>query len=48
LNGVGEWAARDLIGVVARERDGQAVEAYRLYRVVGGAAVPDAVVLPRR
>jgi 4-amino-4-deoxy-L-arabinose transferase-like glycosyltransferase len=48
LSGVGDWAARDLIGVVARARDGQVVEAYRLYRVVGGAAVPDAVVLPRR
>jgi 4-amino-4-deoxy-L-arabinose transferase-like glycosyltransferase len=48
LNGTGDWAARDLIGVVTRERDGQSVEAYRLYRVVGAATLPDATVLPRR
>ncbi len=48
LSGAGAWAALDLLGVVARQRDGQAVEMYRLYRVVGGGALPDATVLPRR
>jgi 4-amino-4-deoxy-L-arabinose transferase-like glycosyltransferase len=48
LSGAGAWAALNLLGVVARQRDGQAVEMYRLYRVVGGGALPDATVLPRR
>jgi 4-amino-4-deoxy-L-arabinose transferase-like glycosyltransferase len=48
LSGAGAWAALDLLGVVARQRDGQAVEMYRLYRVVGGGALPNATVLPRR
>jgi 4-amino-4-deoxy-L-arabinose transferase-like glycosyltransferase len=46
-SGAGPWAARDLLGVVARQRDGQAVELYRLYRVVGGGTL-DATVLPAR
>ncbi len=48
LVGTGPWATRDLLGVVARQRDGQTVELYRLYRVIAGAATPDATVLPRR
>jgi 4-amino-4-deoxy-L-arabinose transferase-like glycosyltransferase len=48
LVGNGPWAARDLLGAVARQRDGQAVEFYGLYRVVGGGTLPDAAVLPRR
>jgi hypothetical protein len=48
LSGAGSWAARDLLGEVARQRDGQAVEVYRLYRVLGGGASPDATLLPRR
>jgi hypothetical protein len=48
LVGNGPWVARDLLGVVARQRDGQTVELYRLYRVVGGGAMPDTTVLPRR
>ncbi len=48
LVGNGEWAARDLLGEVSRQRDGQTVEFYGLYRVVGGGGLPDAAVLPRR
>ena len=48
LSGIGPWAAREPLGELARQRDGQTVERYRLYRVVGGGASPDAVVLPRR
>ncbi len=47
LSGNGAWAARAPIGLAARTRDGQTVEAYRLYRVVGGAG-PAETVLPRR
>jgi 4-amino-4-deoxy-L-arabinose transferase-like glycosyltransferase len=48
LSGNGPWAARDPLGMVARQRDGQTVELYRLYRIVGGSASLDATVLPRR
>jgi len=48
LVGNGPWAARDLLGEVARQREGQTVELYGLYRVVGGGALADAAVLPRR
>ena len=48
LGGDGPWEVLDLLGVVVRQRDGQTVELYRLYRVVGGGSVPDAKVLPRR
>ena len=37
----------DPLGLVARQRNGQTVEQYRLYRVVGGA-MPDAKALPHR
>jgi hypothetical protein len=46
--GNGPWAARDLLGVVGRQRDGQPVELYGIYRVVGGGALAHAAVLPRR
>ena len=48
LSGNGPWQARDLIGTAARQRDGQTVETYRLYRVVGSSSMPDATMLPRR
>ena len=47
-SGAGPWAARDPVGVVTRQRDGQPVETYRLYRVVAGGTLPNATVLPRR
>jgi hypothetical protein len=48
LVGNGPWAARERLGVVGRQRDGQPVELYGLYRVVGGGGLADATVLPRR
>lgn len=47
LRGTGPWAAREPLGVEARQSDGQPVESYRLYRVVGSAGL-EATVLPRR
>ena len=46
--GDGPWASRELLGEVGRQRGGESVELYRLYRVVGGGGLTDAVVLPRR
>jgi 4-amino-4-deoxy-L-arabinose transferase-like glycosyltransferase len=48
LVGNGPWGSRELLGVVGRQRDGQTVELYGIYRVVGGGALADAAVLPRR
>jgi hypothetical protein len=47
LSAAGPWADREPLGVVARERDGETVERYILFRVVGGATL-DATALPRR
>ena len=48
LSGNGAWQARELVGTAARQRDGQTVEMYRLYRVVGSSSTPDVTALPRR
>jgi len=48
VSGSGPWTAREPLGVVVRQRDGQTVESYRLYRVVGGGGLADAAALPRR
>jgi hypothetical protein len=48
LSATGPWVALEQAGSVARQRDGQTVERYRLYRVVGGGALEDARVLPRQ
>ena len=47
LSVAGPWAEREPVRVVPRERDGETVESYDLFRVVGGA-VTDATMLPRR
>ncbi len=47
LSDAGPWAVRQPVGIVARERDGETVETYDLFRVVGGAASV-ATPLPRR
>jgi hypothetical protein len=48
VSGTGPWAAREPLGMAERQRDGQTVESFRLYRVIGGGVLPDAAVLPRR
>ncbi|HET6233864.1 MAG TPA: glycosyltransferase family 39 protein [Acetobacteraceae bacterium] len=47
LSAAGPWVALEPLGVVARQRDGQTVELYRLYRVTGGGRT-EATVLPWR
>jgi 4-amino-4-deoxy-L-arabinose transferase-like glycosyltransferase len=47
MNGTGEWTKLEPIGTAARERDGAAIETYRLYRVTGGNETTDAAILPR-
>ncbi len=48
IGDAGPFAARELLGVAARERNGQKVETYLLYRVTGDQTSPDARLLPRR
>jgi hypothetical protein len=41
------WSDVTELGAVGRDADGVTVERFRLYRVVGSAVAPNAVVLPR-
>ncbi len=41
------WEKAELIGTIARQRDGMTIERYDLYRVVGIVDPPESAVLPR-